>query len=106
MNLISPDQLAEEGFDKFRTNLGAAIQFLKHQHDENMDWIENEHRLSCIDRATAEFIKTTTGVTRAYAFCFNNYFTSRYGVYTEFGTASQFLTYTSVFYQISTPLIT
>ena len=59
LNLISPDQLAEKDFNKFRTSLGAAMQFLKHQHDENMDWIKYQKQL--IDRATAEFIRTVTG---------------------------------------------
>ena len=58
---MSPDLLDEQDFDKFRTSLGAAMQFLKHQHDDNMDWIQNNKRMQAIDRNTADFIQTTTG---------------------------------------------
>ena len=61
LNLLSPDLLDEHDFDKFRTSLGAAMQFLKHQHDDNMDWIQNNQRMQAIDRNTADFIQTTTG---------------------------------------------
>ena len=61
LNLLSPDLLDEHDFDKFRTGLGAAMQFLKHQHDDNMDWIQNNQRMQAIDRNTADFIQTTTG---------------------------------------------
>ena len=61
LNLLSPDLLDEQDFDKFRTSLGAAMQFLKHQHDDNMDWIQNNKRMQTIDRNTADFIQTTTG---------------------------------------------
>ena len=61
LNLLSPDLLDEQDFDKFRTSLGAAMQFLKHQHDDNMDWIQNNQRMQAIDRNTADFIQTTTG---------------------------------------------
>ena len=37
------------------------MQFLKHQHDDNMDWIQNNKRMQTIDRNTADFIQTTTG---------------------------------------------
>lgn len=61
MNLISPDLLTEQDFEKFHTGLGAALQFLKHQNDDNMDWLENQERMKAIDRPTACFIQTTTG---------------------------------------------
>lgn len=61
INLLSPDILAEEEFDKFNTGIGAALQFIKHQHDDNMDWIINQKRLEKVDRATIEFIQTATG---------------------------------------------
>ena len=61
MNLLSPDLLNESDFDKFKTNLGAALQFIKHQKDDNMDWINNMKRLEHVDRATADFIQTATG---------------------------------------------
>ena len=61
LNLLSPDLLAETDFDKFRTSLGAALQFLKHQNDDNMDWLKDQERMKSLDRATADFIQTTTG---------------------------------------------
>ncbi len=61
INLLSPDMLAEDDFAKFHTGIGAALQFIKHQHDDNMDWIINQKRLEKVDRATAEFIQTATG---------------------------------------------
>ena len=36
------------------------MQFLKHQHDDNMDWMQNNKRMQSIDRTTAYFIQTTT----------------------------------------------
>ena len=61
ISLLSPDLLAETDFDKFRTSLGAALQFLKHQNDDNMDWLKDQERMKSLDRATADFIQTTTG---------------------------------------------
>ena len=61
LNLLSPDLLTEQDFDKFRTGVGAAMQFIKHQNDENMDWLENQEQMKNIDRTTADFIQTTTG---------------------------------------------
>ena len=61
INLLSPDMLQDDDFDKFHTGVGAALQFIKHQHDDNMDWILNQKRLERVDRATAEFIQTATG---------------------------------------------
>ena len=60
LNLLSPDLLTEEDFDKFRTGLGAAMQFIKHQNDEDMSWMESKGSL-CADRATVDFIQTVTG---------------------------------------------
>lgn len=59
LNLLSPNVLSDEDFNKFHTSLGAALQFLKHQHDDNMDWLQGKEPL--VDKATAEFIRTTTG---------------------------------------------
>lgn len=36
------------------------MQFLKHQHDDNMDWMGAKGKLN-VDRATAEFVQTATG---------------------------------------------
>ncbi len=37
------------------------MQFIKHQHDENMDWIKDLSRFEQVDRSTADFIQTATG---------------------------------------------
>ena len=60
LNLLSPDLLTEQDFDKFRTGVGAAMQFLKDQHHDIMDWMGAKGELN-VDRATAEFVQTATG---------------------------------------------
>ena len=37
------------------------MQFIKHQHDDNMDWMQRQGRFERVDRATADFIQTATG---------------------------------------------
>lgn len=61
LNLISPDLITEQDFGKFHTKLGAALQFLKHQNDDNMDWLTDKEQEMTVDRATADFIQTITG---------------------------------------------
>lgn len=61
LNLLSPDKITDTDFDKFHTGLGAAMQFIKHQHDENMDWMQGKERFQQVDRATVDFIQTATG---------------------------------------------
>lgn len=61
LNLISPDLMTEQDFEKFHTHLGAALRFIKHQNDDNMDWLESKEQEMTVDRATADFIQTTTG---------------------------------------------
>ena len=61
LNLLSPERIDEPDFAKFRTGLGAVMQFIKHQQDESMDWIAGVKRFEAVDRETASLIKTTTG---------------------------------------------
>ena len=61
LNLLSPAQIAEEDFSKFRTGLGAVMQFIKHRKDKSMDWMDGNERFKRMDRDTANLIKTTTG---------------------------------------------
>ena len=61
LNLLSPDLLTEQDFYKFHTGVGAALQFIKHQNDENMDWLKDQEQMKNVDRTTADFIQTTTG---------------------------------------------
>ncbi len=61
MNLLSPDLINEPDFEKFRTGLGAALQFIKHQKDDDMNWIRNKTQLEQVDRDTVDFLQTVTG---------------------------------------------
>mgnify|MGYP006916048136 CR=1 FL=1 len=61
MNLLSPDLINESDFEKFKTGLGAALQFIKHQEDDGMDWIHNKPQLEQVDRDTVDFIQAVTG---------------------------------------------
>ena len=61
LNLLSPERIDEPDFDKFRTGIGAVMQFIKHQRDESMEWIAGEKRFEAVDRETASLIKTATG---------------------------------------------
>ena len=40
INLIEPAKISEENFDKFKTDLGAVMQFIKHQSDKDGSWIK------------------------------------------------------------------
>lgn len=61
LNLLSPSLISEEDFAKFRTGLGAVMQFLKHQDDDGMDWMRGAGRFEHVDFETASLIKTVTG---------------------------------------------
>ena len=60
-NFLIYDGETEQDFEKFHTKLGAALQFIKHQNDDNMDWLENKEQEITVDRDTADFIQTTAG---------------------------------------------
>jgi len=61
LNLLTPAQIAEEDFCKFRTGLGAVMQFAKHRNDKDINWMAGNKRFEEMDRATADLIKTVTG---------------------------------------------
>ena len=61
MNLLSPDQIEEGDFGRFKTGIGALLQFIKHKDDKNMDWIRENKRFERVDRQTADLIQTVTG---------------------------------------------
>ncbi|MBQ1335726.1 MAG: hypothetical protein IIY37_02200 [Selenomonadaceae bacterium] len=61
LNLLTPAQIAEEDFDKFRTGLGAVMQFTKHRNDHDVNWMAGNKRFEEMDRETADLIKTVTG---------------------------------------------
>ena len=61
LNLLTPAQIAEEDFAKFRTGLGAVMQFAKHRNDQDLNWMVGNKRFEEMDRETANLIKTVTG---------------------------------------------
>ena len=61
LNLLTPAQIAEEDFGKFRTGLGAVMQFAKHRNDQDINWMVGNKRFEEMDRETADLIKTVTG---------------------------------------------
>ena len=61
LNLLTPADIAEEDFAKFRTGLGAVMQFVKHKSDKDVSWMEGNKRFEQMDWDTASLIKTVTG---------------------------------------------
>ena len=60
LNLLTPADIAEEDFAKFRTGLGAVMQFVKHKSDKDVSWMEWNKRFEQMDWNTASLIKTVT----------------------------------------------
>ena len=44
INLIEPAKISDEEYDRFKTDLGAVMQFIKHQSDEDGSWIKGKTR--------------------------------------------------------------
>ena len=61
LNLLTPAQITDEEFAKFRTGLGAVMQFAKHRNDKDVSWMEGNKRFEHMDWDTASLIKTVTG---------------------------------------------
>ena len=61
LNLLTPYDIADEDFDKFRSEFGAVMQCVKHRRDDDMKWMEGKERFRGITRDTASLIKTVTG---------------------------------------------
>ena len=65
INLISPADMEDEEFDKFRTHLGLAMKVIKHQSDDADQIImATEHQK--IDRETAEFLNRAVNLKLEY----------------------------------------
>ena len=63
INLLAPNRIPKEDFDKFRTDVGPLLEYIKNQKDkEKLDEImhENDHFRS-VDSETASLINTITG---------------------------------------------
>ena len=61
LNLIAPEQIAEESFDKFHTDLGAVMQYIKHKDDDSMEQLMKNKRFAAVERDAAELINDLTG---------------------------------------------
>ena len=61
LNLLTPADIAEEDFAKFRTGLGAVMQFAKHRNDKDINWLKGNSQFEQMDIDTASLIKTVTG---------------------------------------------
>lgn len=48
INLIEPAKISDEEYDRFKTDLGAVMQFIKHQSDEDGSWIKGKTRFESI----------------------------------------------------------
>ena len=51
----------EYNFDKFKTDLGAVIQFIKHQSDKDGSWIKGNSRFNHVEKEAVELINIITG---------------------------------------------
>ena len=61
LNLLAPNEIADEEFAKFRTEFGTVMQCVKHKRDKGMDWMKDNERFKKVTRNTASLIKTVTG---------------------------------------------
>ncbi|MBQ9365554.1 MAG: hypothetical protein IJT82_07245 [Schwartzia sp.] len=61
LNLITPADMTEADFDKFRTELGIVLDCIKHKQDKDMNWMKSKEKFTSVTRNTASFIKTVTG---------------------------------------------
>ena len=48
INLIEPAKISDEEYEKFKTNLGSIMQFIKHQSDQDSSWIKGKTRFESI----------------------------------------------------------
>ena len=61
LNLLTPHDIDDEDFDKFRSEFGAVMQCVKHLQDEDMEWMKGKDRFKGMTYGTASLIKTVTG---------------------------------------------
>lgn len=48
MQKIDTAEISDEEYDRFKTDLGAVMQFIKHQSDEDGSWIKGKTRFEGI----------------------------------------------------------
>ncbi|MBR7015322.1 MAG: hypothetical protein IKI12_02615 [Lachnospiraceae bacterium] len=63
INLLAPSSIPKEDFEKFRTDVGPLLEYIKNQKDkEKLDEIIHENdRFRSVDAETASLINTITG---------------------------------------------
>lgn len=50
INLIEPAKISDEDYDKFKTDVGSVLQFIKHQSDEDGSWIKGKTRFKHVEK--------------------------------------------------------
>ncbi|MDD7348299.1 MAG: hypothetical protein PUG66_00370, partial [Clostridiales bacterium] len=55
-----------EEFDKFHTDLGAILQFIKHQSQEDNTWMQDYARFEQVEREAIDVINKVTGTNIEY----------------------------------------
>lgn len=61
INLIEPAKISDEDYDKFKTDVGSVLQFIKHQSDEDGSWIKGKTRFKHVEKEVVELINLITG---------------------------------------------
>ena len=61
INLIEPVKVSDNEYEKFKTDLGSVLQFIKHQSDEDGNWIKGKQRFKSVEREAVELINMITG---------------------------------------------
>ncbi len=63
INLLSPYNIKDNEFDKFKSSLAEVLKYIKYSNDENAlkNVLENDKVYENIDRETAELIRDVTG---------------------------------------------
>lgn len=61
INLIEPAKISDEDYDKFKTDVGSVLQFIKHQSDEDGSWIKGKTRFKHVEKEAVELINLIIG---------------------------------------------
>ena len=61
INLLTPAEIAEEDFGKFRTGLGPLLKFIKHRKDNTLDWMGGTDLFKRVDWDTGKLINSLAG---------------------------------------------
>ena len=61
INLIEPIKVSDNEYEKFKTDLGSVLQFIKHQSDDDGRWIKGKRRFQNVEKEAVELINMITG---------------------------------------------